>query len=109
VASSLIEASDLSARVEVMTRFIEMAETARQLGNFFGMAAIVSGLNGHVAKVFKKAWAVYPSKPHIILLQDMSRFLFELSSFLPLSFQIDFVLFFFKTIFFLFFLLPHSG
>ena len=70
---SLINAIDLTQRVEVITRFIEMAETSRQMGNYFGMAAIIGGLNSPASKLFKKAWAIYPSKPHVILMQDMTK------------------------------------
>ena len=70
---SLINAIDLTQRVEVITRFIEMAETSRQMGNYFGMAAIIDGLNSASSKLFKKAWAIYPSKPHVILMQDMTK------------------------------------
>jgi hypothetical protein len=73
VISSLINATDLIQRVEVITRFIEMAETSRQMANYFGMASIIIGLNSATSKLFKKAWAVYPSKPHLILLQDMTK------------------------------------
>ena len=73
MVASLINATDLTQRVEVITRFIEMAETSRQMGNYFGMAAIISGLNSSPSKLFKKAWAIYPSKPHIVLMQDMGK------------------------------------
>lgn len=75
VIDSLLNATDLAQRVEYITRFIEMAETSRQLGSYFGMAAIITGLNSPASKLFKKAWAIYPSKHHVVLLQDMSKLL----------------------------------
>ena len=55
-----------------------MAETSRQLSNYHGMVSILNGLSSTVSKAFKKAWSVYPSKPHLVLLQDMMKYSFFL-------------------------------
>jgi len=75
VIASMLNATDLLRRIEIITRFVEMAETSRQLGNYFAMAAIITGLNSPAVKLFRKAWTIYPSKAHIILLQDMTKLL----------------------------------
>lgn len=62
VASEIVSVENLKNRVEVVKRFITIAEYVRQLNNFSTMMEIVVGLNLASVQRLEKTWVSIPPK-----------------------------------------------
>ena len=58
MATEVLEMVDLTQRIAVLKRFIEVIKESYDLNNFFSMLALVSGLNLSPVQRLKKTWAV---------------------------------------------------
>ena len=61
IATEVLKMSDLSQRVQVLKRFIEIIKECYDLNNFFSTFALMSGLMLSPVQRLKKTWAALPS------------------------------------------------
>ncbi|KNC49478.1 Ras GTP exchange factor [Thecamonas trahens ATCC 50062] len=60
VSAALSHKSSAKARGGVLTKFIELADELRLLGNYSGVMEVVAGLSASEVKRTRKAWALVP-------------------------------------------------
>jgi hypothetical protein len=62
VATEIVMQTDVKTRVQVLKKFIGVAERMRTIGNFNGVMEIIGGLNQLAVQRLKETWAQIPTR-----------------------------------------------
>jgi len=62
VATEIVMQTDLKTRIQVLKKFIGVAERMKAIGNFNGVMEIIGGLNQLAVQRLKETWAQMPAR-----------------------------------------------